>query len=44
MHLHQLPWPTEVLEDLGPTQVSMRVTLSYFIEPSPNNIGWGVNH
>jgi Subtilase family len=44
MHLHQLPWPTEVLEDLGPTQVSMRVTLSYFIEPGPNNIGWGVNH
>ena len=22
----------------------MRVTLSYFIEPSPNNIGWGENH
>ena len=22
----------------------MRVTLSYFIEPSPNRVGWGVNH
>jgi Subtilase family len=44
MQLHELPWPTEILEDLGPTQVSMRVTLSYFIEPSPNNIGWGENH
>ena len=24
--------------------MSMRVTLSYFIEPSPNNVGWGENH
>src|SRR5271157_892368 len=44
MHLHELPWPKQVLEDLGPTSVTMRVTLSYFIQPSPNNVGWGVNH
>ena len=44
MHLHDLPWPKQVLEDLGATPVTMRVTLSYFIEPSPNNVGWGVNH
>jgi len=44
MHLHDLPWPKQVLEDLGQTPVSMRVTLSYFIEPSPNNVGWGENH
>lgn len=44
MHLHELPWPKEVLEALGETSVSMRVTLSYFIEPSPNNVGWGENH
>ncbi len=44
MHLHELPWPKEVLEDLRETTVSMRVTLSYFIEPSPNNVGWGENH
>ncbi len=44
MHLHELPWPREVLEELGETPVSMRVTLSYFIEPSPNNVGWGANH
>lgn len=44
MHLHELPWPKEVLEDLGETPVRMRVTLSYFIEPSPNNVGWGENH
>jgi hypothetical protein len=44
MHIHELPWPIEVLEDLGEREVTMRVTLSYFIEPSPNSVGWGVNH
>jgi len=40
MHLHQLPWPTEVLAGLGETTVQMRVTLSYFIEPNPGRRGW----
>ena len=44
MHIHELPWPIEVLEGLGESEVTMRVTLSYFIEPSPNRIGWGENH
>jgi hypothetical protein len=44
MHLHELPWPTQVLDDLGDTEVEMRVTLSYFIEPSPGRVGWGRNH
>ncbi|HEX4608998.1 MAG TPA: hypothetical protein VH092_12400, partial [Urbifossiella sp.] len=44
MHLHELPWPTEILEGLGEEKVIMRVSLSYFIEPSPNRIGWGSNH
>ena len=44
MHVHELPWPLEVLQALGDEQVTMRVTLSYFVEPSPNNVGWGVNH
>ncbi len=44
MHVHELSWPLEVLEDLREERVSMRVTLSYFVEPSPNNVGWGVNH
>lgn len=26
MHVHQLPWPTEVLRDLGETEVTLRVT------------------
>ncbi len=40
MHLYELPWPTDVLADLGELQVSMRVTLSYFVEPGPGEIGW----
>ena len=39
MHLHSLPWPSDVLESLGATQVEMRVTLSYFIEPNPSRRG-----
>ena len=39
MHLHKLPWPVDVLESLGETQVEMRVTLSYFIEPNPSQRG-----
>jgi hypothetical protein len=40
MHLHRLPWPLTELEALGPTQVEMRVTLSYFIEPNPSERGF----
>ena len=40
MDLHELPWPSEVLEALGDTNVRLRVTLSYFIEPGPGEIGW----
>lgn len=40
MHLFELPWPKELLEDLAETNVSMRITLSYFIEPAPGEIGW----
>ena len=36
MKVHPLPWPTEVLQDLGSTEVEMKVTLSYFIEPNPS--------
>jgi len=40
MHLHQIPWPSDVLQSLGTTEVEMRVTLSYFIEPGPGEKGW----
>lgn len=44
MHEHALPWPVETLRDLGESQLRMRVTLSYFIEPSPGRRGWNVKH
>ena len=39
MHLHSIPWPSDVLSDLGELPVRMRVTLSYFIEPKPGQRG-----
>lgn len=44
MHVHALPWPVEVLEQLGDEPVTMQVTLSYFIEPSPGRRGWTKKH
>ena len=38
--LHTLPWPKQVLEAVGEHDVSMKVTLSYFIEPNPSRRGW----
>ncbi|WP_319940452.1 S8 family peptidase [Xenorhabdus littoralis] len=37
MHVHELPWPKEILFELGDAQVKMTVTLSYFIEPNPSS-------
>lgn len=36
MNWHELPWPREALEALGPEEVRLRVTLSYFAEPNPS--------
>ncbi len=35
MKWHHLPWPVDVLEELGADEVRLRVTLSYFVEPNP---------
>ena len=41
MHLYELPWPKDVLLALPDvTSVQMRITLSYFVEPGPGEIGW----
>ena len=40
MHVHRLPWPKSELLSLGETPVKLRITLSYFIEPGPGEIGW----
>lgn len=39
MNLHSLPWPKDQLEAMQDTQVEMRVTLSYFVEPNPSARG-----
>ena len=38
--LHDLPWPRDVLQDLDAAAVTVRVTLSYFIEPTGSRRGW----
>jgi len=40
MHIHTLPWPKEVLRSLGEIPVTLKVTLSYFVEPGPGEVGW----
>lgn len=41
MQLYQLPWPNEALRQLpSETEVKLRVTLSYFIEPNPGRRGY----
>jgi hypothetical protein len=40
MHIFDLPWPSDVLLERLDMQVEMRITLSYFVEPGPGEIGW----
>jgi hypothetical protein len=44
MHLYKLPWPEEILEELGEKKIFLRVTLSYFIEPNPIERGYKKNY
>jgi hypothetical protein len=44
MNFHNLPWPTDKLQELSETQVELKVTLSYFIEPNPGERGWTRKH
>lgn len=44
MSIHSLPWPAEALTALGETDVELRVTLSYFVEPNPGERGWIKKH
>jgi hypothetical protein len=36
-HLFDLPWPTNVLQELSHHSVKFKITLSYFVEPNPGN-------
>jgi hypothetical protein len=40
MNLHEFPWPGKELEQLGESEVELRVTLSYYVEPNPGERGW----
>jgi hypothetical protein len=44
MNLHQFPWPRTELEQLGESEVELRVTLSYYVEPNPGERGWLRRH
>lgn len=40
VHFFNLPWPNDLLLDMGQIPVKLRITLSYFIEPGAGEIGW----
>jgi hypothetical protein len=42
-NLHSLPWPVEVLQDEPDASVTLRVTLSYFVDPNPGSRTWRNN-
>ncbi len=44
MNFHKLPIPQSKLREIAEEEVEMRVTLSYYIEPSPGRKGWNINH
>jgi hypothetical protein len=38
--LHELPWPEATLQQFATEDVELRVTLSYFVEPTASRRGW----
>jgi hypothetical protein len=40
MQLHEIPWPKTLLLEYGKTKFKLKITLSYFIEPCPGELGW----
>lgn len=36
-HFYSLPWPREALESLGEKDITLKITLSYFVEPNPGS-------
>jgi len=40
IRLFELPWPRDILRELEDVQAEIRVTLSYFIDPSPGRNSW----
>ncbi|KZS42935.1 hypothetical protein AWE51_16415 [Aquimarina aggregata] len=44
VHFYEFPWPEKTLQALGNLDVTIRVTLSYFIEPNPGEKGYTNNY
>ena len=44
MNLHSLPIPKEFLLALGDASVRLKITLSYFVEASPDSKGWQADY
>lgn len=41
MHRFRMPWPKDILLGMGAAPVTMRITLSYYIQPSPGSKSYG---
>lgn len=39
IHYYEFPWPSDILAELGDINVTLRITLSYYIEPNPGDKG-----
>ena len=44
IHYYEFPWPKESLENLGNNETTLRITLSYFIEPNPGEKGYSTKY
>ena len=44
VHFYEFPWPKEILENLGNAEVTVKITLSYFIEPNPGEKGYSTKY
>lgn len=44
IHYYEFPWPSEILASLGAADVTLRVTLSYYIEPNPGDKGYSTKY
>lgn len=39
LHYYDLPWPKDLLSEMGDEEVKIRITLSYYVKPSPGYAG-----
>ena len=44
IHYYEFPWPSDILADLGNANVTLRITLSYYIEPNPGDKGYSTKY